>query len=56
MYVLDDHDEKRELDSKCLAGVDWTSDESCSDIGAHDLQNRRLDILIRQSLDMSILN
>lgn len=47
MYVLDDHDEEGQLDAKSLALVGRTCDERSSHIGAHDLQYRRLDVLIR---------
>lgn len=56
MYILDDHDEKRQLYSKSLFGIYRASDKGSCDIGAHDLEDRRLDILICQPLDVPVLN
>lgn len=30
LKVLDDHDQKWQLDTKCLLGISWTSDERCA--------------------------
>lgn len=46
MYVFDDHHQKWELDAQCFGLVDGTPDEGSCHIGAHDLKDRRLDILI----------
>jgi hypothetical protein len=37
MYVLDDHDQERQLDAECLFGVGGAGDEGGGDVGPHDL-------------------
>ena len=56
MYVLDDHDQEGQFDSQGLAFVLGTGDEGSGDVGAHDLQHRRLDVLIRDSLYVPVLD
>ena len=56
LQVLDDHDEERQLDGERLLGVKWGVDVVCRNIGAHDLEDRRLNIRICNPLDMSISN
>lgn len=53
-YIFDDHDEERQLDAERLLGVRRTRDEVGADIRAHDLQHRRLDVLVGNALDVSI--
>ena len=36
-YILDDHNQERQLDAKSLLGVGRTLDVSCANIGTHDL-------------------
>lgn len=55
-YILDNHDEKGQLNPKRLGLVSRTGDESSGDIGAHNLKNRGLDILISEPLDVPILD
>ena len=38
-YILDDHDEERQLDAEGLVGVGWASDEVGRDVGSHDFKN-----------------
>ena len=56
MYILDDHNEERQLDTQSFLWVLRTGDECVCDIGAHDFENGRLNILIGEPLDMSIVN
>lgn len=56
MYILDDHDEEREFNAEGLALVLWAGDEGSGYVGAHDLQDGRLDVLIGESLDVSVVN
>ena len=53
-YVLDDHDQERQLDGKSLLVVDWAGDEVGGHIGSHDLEHRGLDISVGQSLDVTV--
>lgn len=53
-YVLDDHDEEGQLDAECLLGLSGASDVVGGHVGAHDLQHRRLDVLVRDALDVPI--
>jgi len=39
LEVLDDHDEERELDPECLAGIGRASDEGRADVGAFYFQH-----------------
>ena len=53
-YVLDDHDQEGQLDCKGLLGIYWASDVVSGDIGAHNFENRGLNIRISYSLNMTI--
>ena len=53
-YVLNDHDEEGELDGKGLLGVDGAGDVVGADIGAHDFEDRRLNIGIGDTLDVTV--
>ncbi len=53
-YVLDDHDKERQLDSESLLRIGRASDVVCADVSPHDLQDARLNVLIRNALDVSI--
>ncbi len=55
-YVFYNHDQEWQLDSKSLFLICRTSYISSCYIGSHDLENWRLDILVGQSLDVSIMN
>lgn len=55
-YVLDDHDEEGKLDGKSLLGVHRAGDVVGADVGSHDLEDRGLNIGIRQSLDVAVAN
>ena len=56
MYVLDDHDQEGQLDPQGLVGVGGAGDEGSGHIGAHDLEDRRLDVLVGQPLDVAVLD
>ena len=36
--------------------MDWASDEGSGDIGAHDFDHTRLDVVIGKSFDVSIFD
>lgn len=36
MYILDDHDQKGQLNSQSFLIVNWTRNEGSGDIGPHD--------------------
>jgi hypothetical protein len=55
-YVLDDHDQEGELDSKGLLLLGWAGDVVCGNIGAHDFEDGGLNVGIGQSLDMTVAN
>jgi len=52
--IFYDHDEERQLDAQSLLGISRAGDVIRTDIGAHDLQNTRLDIRVGDSLHMSV--
>ena len=52
--VFNDHNKERQLNVKGLFRVGRTSDVVGADIGSHNLQDRRLDILIRDTLDVAV--
>lgn len=56
MYILDNHDEKRQFDAQSFIFAGRAGDEGRGDVRAHDLEHRRLDILISQPLYMPILD
>ena len=37
--ILDDHDQKGQLDAERLGGVSWTRDVGCADVCAHNFQH-----------------
>ena len=53
--VFDDHDQKRQLDSKRFFLVERSRDVSGTDIVAHDLQHRGLDVIVSDPLDVPVL-
>lgn len=55
-YVFDDHDQEGQLDSESLFFICGAGDVSCGDIGAHDFQDRRLNVLIGETLDVAIVD
>lgn len=46
LQVLDEHDQEGQLDAKSLLGVSWASDEGRADVGAHDFQDARPDVIV----------
>ena len=55
-YVLDDHDEEGQFDAKGLFGVFRTGHEGGCDVCAHDFENARLDVGVRQSFDVPVFD
>ena len=53
-YILNDHDQERQLDTKSLVGICRASYIVGRDIGSHNLKNRALDIGVRDSLDVTV--
>jgi hypothetical protein len=56
MYVLDDHDKEGQFDAKGLFLLLWAGNEGGGDVGAHDFEDRRLDILVGDTFNVSIVN
>jgi len=54
LQVLDDHHQERELDTEGLLRVGRAGDEVGGHVGAHDLQDGGLNVVIGQSLDVTI--
>ena len=54
LQVLNDHNQEWQLDGEGLLGVQRSVDVVGRDIGAHNLEHRRLDVGIGDSLDMTI--
>ena len=54
LEIFDNHDKEGELDAQGLLGISWTRDISGRNVGAFDLEHQRLDIVVRDALDMSI--
>mmetsp|Transcript_35385 Transcript_35385/g.49358 ORF Transcript_35385/g.49358 Transcript_35385/m.49358 type:complete len:226 (-) Transcript_35385:42-719(-) len=52
--VLNNHDQERKLDTEGLLRVGGSGNVVGGNIGSHNLQNRRLNILISDSLDVTI--
>lgn len=53
-YVLDDHDEEGKLNGEGLLLVDGAGHVVGRNVGAHDFDDGRLDVGIRQSLDVAV--
>ena len=56
MYIFNDHDKEAKFNSKSLLRVGGASNKISRDIGAHNFNNGALDILISNSLDVSVLD
>ena len=54
-YIFDDHDKEGQFDAQSLVLIGRACDEGSGDVGAHDLEDRRLDILISQPFDVAVL-
>ena len=54
LQVLDDHDQERQLDGQGLLWIKRSVDVVGRHVGAHDLENRRLDIGVGDSLDVTV--
>ena len=53
-YVLDDHDQERQLDSESFIGISWAGDVVCRDVSSHDFEHRTLDVWVSQSLYVTV--
>lgn len=53
-YILDNHDEEGKLDPQGLLGISRARDVVGRHVCAHDLEHRRLNVLVRDTLDVSI--
>ena len=53
-YIFDDHDEEGQFDTKSLVGIGRAGDIISRDVRAHDLEHRRLDIGISDTLDVTV--
>lgn len=53
-YILDDHDQEGQLDRKCLLGVKWARDKVCAHVRAHDFENRRGNVGVGDTLDVTV--
>lgn len=54
LQVLEDHHQEGELDPQGLAGVRRAGDEGRRHVGAHDLEDGGLDVLVRDPLDVPV--
>lgn len=52
--VLDDHDEEGELDAQGALGVSGAGDVVGRDVGANDLEDRRLNVGVGDALDVAV--
>ena len=52
--ILYDHDEEGQLDAQGFLRVSWTGDVCGAHIGAHNLQHKRLDVVVCYTLDVTI--
>ena len=55
-HIFDNHDEEWEFDTKRFLGIGWTRDVGCANVGSHNFQYQRLDVIVCDSLDMSVSN
>ena len=53
-YIFDNHDEEGQFDTESFLGIGRTCDERCAHIRTNNLQHRRLNVLIRNSLDVTV--
>ena len=54
LQVLDNHDQEWKLDGQGLLWIKWSIDVVGAHVGAHDLENGRLNIWISDSLDVAV--
>jgi hypothetical protein len=54
LQVLDDHHEEGKLDGEGLLGVDGAGNEVGRDVGAHDFEDRGLNVGVGDSLDVAV--
>lgn len=54
LQVLDDHDQKRQLDAQCLLQLSRAGDERGADIRADNLQHQALDVVVGDALDVTV--
>ncbi len=53
-YIFDDHDQEGQLDAESLVSVCRAGDIVRRNVRSHDLEHRRLDIRVSDSLDVPI--
>jgi len=56
LQILDDHHKEGKFDAEGALRISGTGDVVRGDVGSHNLQDRRLDLLVRYSLNVSIAN
>ena len=56
MYILDDHNEEGKFDAESFLRILRTSDEGSGDVGTHNFEYRRLNVLISNSLDVTVVD
>lgn len=54
LQVFDDHDQERQLDGQGLLWVEGSVDVVGGHVGSHDLEDRRLDVWVGDSLDVTV--
>ena len=54
--ILDDHHKKRKFNANGLLGIRWTNDVVCRNIGSQNFEHRALNVLVGNSIDVSILH
>jgi hypothetical protein len=54
LEIFDNHDKEGELDAQSLFGISWTRDIGGGDVRSFNFEDQRLDIIVRDALDMSI--
>eukprot|EP00961_Rhodomonas_salina_P242926 3281966-Rhodomonas_salina.2 len=53
-YILDDHHKEGKLDAQGLVLISRASNVVGADVGPHDFEDRRLNILVGDALDMPV--
>lgn len=54
LHVLHDHHQERELDAQRLLGIRRAGDVRCAHVGAHDLNDQRLDVRVCDALNVAV--
>lgn len=56
LHIFHNHNQVRQFDAQSLGFFGRTRDVRCADVRADDVQHQRLDIVVRDALDMSVSN